>query len=398
MKISLTILLLTLGFALAAPASAPGADYYGYGDSTAAATAASSSTMPTTSTSVAAAAVTDAATGSSSTCDAAASKTTTTVTVTQCRSPTTSVSAAQETSAGYGDDDEEDCDEDEEEDSPTTEAATGATSTNVQADNITEMPASSTPESAETVYVTSTQTDTVTSTPTPTPASGGYGNDEEEEEDCDCQKVTVTVHAKRSTAAPVAASTTAAAVETASPVVSATKAAAEPSNAAADWRTTMVDATNKYRALTGAPSVSYDTQLETALKQAIQTKKGGVCPGGHIGGKLNGEDWGENYYAVSGKIDDNLLATQAVDAWYKTGAKCNYGKGLTGLSASWNDCGHYTQLMWKESTKIGCVLTSTTECPTAGLGNQALCAYMKAGNVVMAAGTPQYSLYVTNVN
>jgi len=204
-------------------------------------------------------------------------------------------------------------------------------------------------------------------------------------------KKTVTVTSKRSAAAPTTSQVQAIALPTVSKSTEAKVSEATPAAAAGTtgWRQVMVNEHNKYRALHKAGPVTYDLELEKALEAAIKAKKNSVCPNGHIGGKLNADQWGENYYASSASMSMEQLATDASAAWYKTGAGCAYGK-----SNSYGDCGHFTQLVWKDSTRIGCAMTTVAQCGNQGLGSQSLCAYLEAGNVMFNNG---YSLYKQNV-
>jgi hypothetical protein len=102
---------------------------------------------------------------------------------------------------------------------------------------------------------------------------------------------------------------------------------------------------------------------------------------------LNGQRLGENLYA-SGGTADTAPGKHAVDGWggevacYTNGTfmgtdKCDM-QCTTNMHS--DGCGHYTQVVWRASTKIGCGAT------TCGSGfntrTEVICNYAPAGNFV----------------
>jgi uncharacterized protein YkwD len=64
--------------------------------------------------------------------------------------------------------------------------------------------------------------------------------------------------------------------------------------------------------------------------------------------------------------------TSAVDAWYNEVFGYNY---ITGAPFPGKKVGHFTQVVWKDSTEIGC---ASKACP--GLGTFYVCDYNPSGN------------------
>jgi hypothetical protein len=98
---------------------------------------------------------------------------------------------------------------------------------------------------------------------------------------------------------------------------------------------------------------------------------------------LNGKPLGENLYAGFGGLSSNA-GKQAVDGWAGEVACYTYGPFMRGDKCdmtctsrmSSDGCGHYTQVVWRASTQIGCGVT------TCGMQTEVICNYAPAGNYV----------------
>jgi uncharacterized protein YkwD len=106
-------------------------------------------------------------------------------------------------------------------------------------------------------------------------------------------------------------------------------------------------AVNAYRAKHGAPKVALDnTAIAYAKKRAavVSTKSG--LSHGHAG--LD-KSYGENlHWSASSKDGEMAPASKAVKAWYDEIKDYNFkNPNFSGKT------GHFTQLVWKGSTKIG---------------------------------------------
>ncbi len=105
--------------------------------------------------------------------------------------------------------------------------------------------------------------------------------------------------------------------------------------------------------------------------------------------ELSGMNRGENLYATqSYPKAPNSAAQNAVGAWAAEVQCYTYGPFMTGdkcdpscyLAMSSDGCGHYTQIVWRKSTQVGCgVATCTT---SQGWHEDIwICNYAPAGNV-----------------
>ncbi len=80
---------------------------------------------------------------------------------------------------------------------------------------------------------------------------------------------------------------------------------------------------------------------------------------------------GENVYGSSG----TARGTDAVALWASEADDYDYASNSCAPGAV---CGHYTQLVWATSTKLGCGISS---CPGLTYGNSVVCNYAPGGNI-----------------
>lgn len=97
------------------------------------------------------------------------------------------------------------------------------------------------------------------------------------------------------------------------------------------------------------------------------------CPDGH----RPDNDAGENLY-WSGGMD--LVPAAAVTSWAREATYYDYSSGLCSRDgrASWIHCGHYTQVVWRGTRRVGCA--ARTDCP-GDFENVVVCNYDPPGNV-----------------
>lgn len=90
---------------------------------------------------------------------------------------------------------------------------------------------------------------------------------------------------------------------------------------------------------------------------------------------------GENLYATTNRTNFNPI--DAIDSWGNE--KFCYNYNTNSCSPSCDTCGHYTQMVWANSNKIGCAVQ---DCPSInGLnwrngGTMVVCQYSPPGNYI----------------
>lgn len=86
---------------------------------------------------------------------------------------------------------------------------------------------------------------------------------------------------------------------------------------------------------------------------------------------------GENLYAATGQEAISVI----VGLW--ASEKANYDYATNGCALA-RDCGHYTQLVWRDTTKVGCALKRCTTGSPLGSGAWyfGVCNYDPPGNFI----------------
>jgi hypothetical protein len=85
---------------------------------------------------------------------------------------------------------------------------------------------------------------------------------------------------------------------------------------------------------------------------------------------LGGTDYvGENIYATTG----TATPADAVAAWVAEAPSFDYASGDFGSA------GHYTQVVWRASVRIGCAIV---DCPSVQFNDTVLCDYAPGGNII----------------
>ena len=145
-------------------------------------------------------------------------------------------------------------------------------------------------------------------------------------------------------------------------------------------RGAMVAAHNKWRAQVGVGELRYSTELQVSAQAWADT----LMRTNHCGmrhSKPEGQ-YGENLYwasAISWSDGRRELATvrpaQVVDSW--GGEKRDYDHAKNSCKPG-KMCGHYTQMVWKTSTQVGCAMAV---CPDSQ-EQVWVCQYQPAGNWV----------------
>lgn len=122
----------------------------------------------------------------------------------------------------------------------------------------------------------------------------------------------------------------------------------------------VLKAHNKWRALHHAPKLVWDDKLANYAENHAR-----YCVFKH-----SSSPYGENLAAGYHSIDD------AIEAWYEEREDYSYTR--PGFSSA---TGHFTQLVWKGTTKLGCSYV-TCNGKNRTPGKYLVCEYSPAGNVL----------------
>ena len=121
---------------------------------------------------------------------------------------------------------------------------------------------------------------------------------------------------------------------------------------------------NSIRDEVGVPHLSWDCDLaEGSQSWAVELSKKGRLEHSH-------GNYGENLYWAS--YNSDVIA--AVNAWYSE--KPNFVYGKSDWCKDGTVCGHYTQLIWKDSKYIGCGIVRGSG------GTYVACRFYPPGNVI----------------
>ena len=145
-------------------------------------------------------------------------------------------------------------------------------------------------------------------------------------------------------------------------------------------REAIVAAHNKWRAQVGVGELSYSPELEVSAQAwADNLKKTDHCQMRHS--KPYGR-YGENLYWASALVWSDgrrelqkVPSDKPVDSWGSEISDYNYAKNSC---KSGKMCGHYTQMVWRTSTKVGCAFAVCEDSQEQVW----VCQYQPAGNWV----------------
>jgi glioma pathogenesis-related protein 2 len=133
---------------------------------------------------------------------------------------------------------------------------------------------------------------------------------------------------------------------------------------------------NTYRAIHHAPSMTYSTALrDSAQRWANTIASTGAFK--HSGTQGVGENLYVSYTSDS-SIDASKLGADAVKDWYDEVKNYNYAN--PGFSSN---TGHFTQVVWKDSTQLGCGAAKGTATIKGTQYNAfyVVCQYSMPGNM-----------------
>lgn len=149
-------------------------------------------------------------------------------------------------------------------------------------------------------------------------------------------------------------------------------------NFTAAEQTEMITAHNKWRNEVSVPAIKWSATLaDTAQVYANKLKTSQACKMVHSGAAGLGENL---FWASALKYSDGTVKVQTVtptkgtDAWGSEKLDYTYS---TNTCAAGKVCGHYTQLVWKSTTEVGC-----GKAVCADNSQIWVCNYTPAGNYV----------------
>lgn len=142
-------------------------------------------------------------------------------------------------------------------------------------------------------------------------------------------------------------------------------------------RSAAVSKHNTYRATHKSPNITISDSLNTSA-QAWAEK---IASSGNFEHSTNRNNVGENIYASyssESSVDPTTLGNTAVKEWYDEIKDYNYAN--PGFSS---ETGHFTQVVWKGSTQLGCGAAQGTATIEGTKYNAfyVVCQYAPAGNV-----------------
>jgi uncharacterized protein YkwD len=130
---------------------------------------------------------------------------------------------------------------------------------------------------------------------------------------------------------------------------------------------------NQVRAALGIGPLTWDPALAAIAQSWASACVDNEAPVGLIDHNAGRSDTypeyvGENIYGAGG----GASGTDAVALWVSEEEDYDYASNTcSGV------CGHYTQVVWRASTKLGCGISS---CPGLTYGNSVVCNYAPGGN------------------
>jgi hypothetical protein len=138
-----------------------------------------------------------------------------------------------------------------------------------------------------------------------------------------------------------------------------------------------LDAHNRERQKVGVAALAWDDELARfAADWALHLCHGGKGPAALTHRPRGPGVPGENLWEAVSSERRQYPVADAVASW---AAESRFYDRRSGRCRG-GVCGHYTQLVWRDSNTVGCAAAS---CPTSGMGATVwVCNYRPAGNVI----------------
>ncbi|CAN1167497.1 Pathogenesis-related protein 1 [Linum perenne] len=139
-------------------------------------------------------------------------------------------------------------------------------------------------------------------------------------------------------------------------------------SAAQDSPQDYLDAHNDARFAVGVDPVTWDDMVASYAQSYAIQRSAGECELVHSGGP-----YGEN---LAWRIGE-LSGTESVALWVNEKVDYDYDTN-TCTSIGPPGCGHYTQVVWRRTTTIGCAKAACS----SGYGTFVVCSYSPRGNII----------------
>ena len=136
----------------------------------------------------------------------------------------------------------------------------------------------------------------------------------------------------------------------------------------------LIDRHNTLRNIHSAPPLTKDTDIAKLAQNTADICKASLKLG-HSGTSYNGQWMGQNLYASGGIVPKGADVT---NLWYLENNNYDYATGEAKNNAV---VGHFTQLVWKSSTKIGCAVAQGY-FKGFDTGYYICCNYFPGGNIL----------------
>ncbi|XP_063717266.1 uncharacterized protein LOC134844492 [Symsagittifera roscoffensis] len=146
------------------------------------------------------------------------------------------------------------------------------------------------------------------------------------------------------------------------------------------FRKAILDKHNLHRGNAGLPLLTWNFALATAAQAHTDILTQSGCHLKHSTGDFRSLGQGENLWMTSQKgLTAYKLGFSAAKGWYGEIDRYKYPKNPTDSWSScvdWKKVGHFTQMMWSTTTKIGCGRGTCSNGKTI-----VTCHYLAHGNI-----------------